>query len=137
MKHKKLKQISDYFKQFKNFEIKTEDDFLFINYKLSKDLTVYMVIDDDSDEACFYSRVEEHCPSAVMKFISLSHKARHLNERVYFNEYDEDYVKELKEAFDNIIKEVYDELSEIYNTIDEVYEHMHGNFNTLFSNHYE
>lgn len=95
-----------------------------------------MVIGDDSDEACFYSRVEENCPSTVMKFISLSHKARHLNERVYFNEYDEDYIKELKEAFDNIIKEVYDELSEIYNTINDVYEHMHGNFNTLFSNHY-
>ena len=126
--------ISDYFKQFSNFEIKTEENFLFINYKLSKDLTIYMVIDDDSDEAYFYSSIEENCPSAVMKFISLSHKARHLNERVYFNEYDEDCVKELKAAFDNIIKEVYDELSGIYNTVIEVYEHMKGNFNTLFSN---
>jgi hypothetical protein len=135
MKNKKLKQISDYFKQFSNFEIKTEENFLFVNYKLSKDLTIYMVIDDDSDEACFYSSVKENCPNAIMKFISLSHKARHLNERVYFNEYDEDYIKELKEAFDNIIKEVYDELSEMYNTIIDVYEHMKGNFNTLFSNH--
>ena len=100
----RFQMISDYFKQFSNFEIKTEENFLFINYKLSKDLTIYMVIDDDSDEAYFYSSIEENCPSAVMKFISLSHKARHLNERVYFNEYDEDCVKELKAAFDNIIK---------------------------------
>lgn len=57
--NKKFKQISNYFKQFPNFEIKTEEHFLFVNYNLSKNLTIYMVIEDDSDEAYFYSYNEK------------------------------------------------------------------------------
>lgn len=113
-KIKKFDIISNYFKQFSNFEIKTEDHFLFVSYNLSKNLTICMAIDDDSDDAHFYSYCKENGSSVLMK---LSYKASHINEMVYYNEYDEDYVKELKETFDNIIKEVYDELSEIYNKL--------------------
>lgn len=112
--NKKFKQISNYFKQFPNFEIKTEEHFLFVNYNLSKNLTIYMVIEDDSDEAYFYSYNEKNSLSALMK---LCYRVSHLNERVYYNEYDEDYVKELKDEFNNIIKDVYDELSKIYNKL--------------------
>ena len=113
-KIKKFDIISNYFKQFSNFEIKTEDHFLFVSYNLSKNLTICMAIDDDSDDAHFYSYCKENGSSVLMK---LSYKASHINEMVYYNEYDEDYVKELKETFDNIIQEVYDELSEIYNKL--------------------
>ena len=113
-KIKKFDIISNYFKQFSNFEIKTEDHFLFVSYNLSKKLTICMAIEDDSDDAHFYSYCKENGSSVLMK---LSYKASHINEMVYYNEYDEDYVKELKETFDNIIKEVYDELSEIYNKL--------------------
>ena len=113
-KIKKFDIISNYFKQFSNFEIKTEDHFLFVSYNLSKNLTICMAIDDDSDDAHFYSYCKENGSSVLMK---LSYKVRHINEMVYYNEYDEDYVKELQETFDNIIKEVYDEISEIYNKL--------------------
>lgn len=49
--------------------------------------------------------------------MKLCYRVSHLNERVYYNEYDEDYVKELKDEFNNIIKDVYDELSKIYNKL--------------------
>ena len=111
---KKFKKISDYFKQFPNFEIEADKYFLFISYKLSNNLTICMAIEDDTYEAHFYSYCKENISSALMK---LSYKASHVNEIVYYNDYDEDYVKELKNEFDNIIKDVNDELSEIYNKL--------------------
>lgn len=113
-KIKKFESISNYFKQFSIFEIETQEHFLFVSYNLSKNLTICMAIEDDSDDAHFYSYCKENGSSALMK---LSYKASHINEMMYYNEYDEDYVKELKETFDNIIKEVNEELSEIYNKL--------------------